>query len=274
MSTVDSSDGTRIAYEKSGSGPPLVLVDGALCYRASGPARPLAELMSEHFTVYTYDRRGRGDSRDTQPYAVEREVDDLAAVIDAAGGSAHVYGISSGAALALEAARRGVAIDRLAMYEAPFIVDDDREPLPRDYAAQLDRLIAANRTGDAVRLFMRQVGAPRPIVALMRFMPVWKKLKGVAHTLAYDAAIMEGTQFGEPLPPERAVSVGVPTLVAVGGKSPDWMHRGMRSLADLLPDSEFRVVEGQTHMLKPKAIAPVLTEFLGSDTPARGMAMP
>jgi pimeloyl-ACP methyl ester carboxylesterase len=145
MQTVLSKDGAAIAFDKSGKGPPLILVDGALCYRASGPMGPLAALLAPHFTVFTYDRRGRGDSGDSAPYAVEREVDDIDALIQEAGGSAFVYGISSGAALTLEAANRGCGIWKLALYEAPFIADDSRPPIPDDYMARLNGLLASDR---------------------------------------------------------------------------------------------------------------------------------
>lgn len=261
MTTARSSDGTPIAYEKSGAGPPLILVDGALCHRAFGPSRPLADALAAHFTVYTYDRRGRGESGDTSPYAVEREVEDIKAVIAAAGGSAHVYGISSGAVLALEAVDHDAAIESLALYEPPFIVDDSRPPLAADYLARLEQLIAADRRGDAVRLFMRQVGMPAVLVALMRFMPPWRKLKAVAPTLRYDATVMGATQAGEPLPTDRWSGAAVPTLVVTGGKSEPWMHRGNEQLADLLPNSERTVLDGQNHMVKAKALAPLLAEY-------------
>ena len=261
MTTARSSDGTPIAYEKSGAGPPLILVDGALCHRAFGPSRPLADALADHFTVYTYDRRGRGESGDTSPYAVEREVEDIKAVIAAAGGSAHVYGISSGAVLALEAVNHDAAIESLALYEPPFIVDDSRPPLAADYLARLEQLIAADRRGDAVRLFMRQVGMPAVLVALMRFMPPWRKLKAVAPTLRYDATVMGATQAGEPLPTDRWSGATVPTLVVTGGKSEPWMHRGNEQLADLLPNSERRVLAGQNHMVKAKALAPLLADY-------------
>src|SRR4051794_34864468 len=260
-STVRSADGTAIAYETTGEGPPLILVDGALCHRDSGPSRPLAEQLSGSFTVFTYDRRGRGESGDTAPYGVEREVEDIQALIEAAGGSANVYGISSGAALALEAARRERAIDKLALYEAPFIVDGSRPPVVADYLPQLERLIAADRRGDAVKLFMRQVGVPGIFIALMRFMPAWSKLKAVAPTLRYDARVMGDTQRGRSLPVGRWSSVTTPTLVIAGGKSDEWMHNGMRELTGLLPNAEHRTLEGQNHMVKPKALAPLLAEF-------------
>jgi pimeloyl-ACP methyl ester carboxylesterase len=259
--TACSSDGTPIAYEKSGEGPPLILVDGALCHRAFGPSRPLAAALADRFTVYTYDRRGRGESGDTPPYAAEREIEDLEAVIAAAGGSAQVYGISSGAVLALEAAGRGAAIESLALYEPPFIVDDSRPPLAADYLPQLERLVAADRRGDAVRLFMRQVGMPAALVALMRFMPAWRKLKAVAPTLRYDATVMGSTQAGRPLPADRWRDATAPALVITGGKSEPWMHRGSEQLADVLADAEHVVLDGQSHMVKAKALAPLLAEY-------------
>lgn len=260
-SNVTSRDGTTIAYETTGTGPPLILVDGALCHRDFGPSRPLAEQLAGDFTVITYDRRGRGESGDGVAYAVEREVEDLEALIEAAGGSAHVYGISSGAALALDAAQRGLAIDSLALYEPPFIVDDGRPPMARDYRSRLSGYIVAERPGDAVRLFMREVGMPALLVQLMRFMPAWSKLKRVAHTLSYDAAVMDGTQDGRPLPEGRWSDVTVPTLVIAGGKSDPWMHHGTQALADALPNARFETLEGQNHMVKPKALAPMLAEY-------------
>lgn len=237
------------------------MVDGALCYRASGPSGPLAALLTQHFTVFTYDRRGRGESSDTAPYAVEREIEDLEALIHEAGGSAFVYGISSGAALALEAASRLPGIQKLALYEAPFIVDDTHSPLPEDYLSRLKGLIASDRRSDAVKFFLKRVGVPGIFAALMPLMPVWSKLKAIAHTLVYDIAIVKDYEKGQPLPAARWVSVTIPTLVADGGKSPKWMRNAMRALADVLPNAKYRTVAGQTHMLKPQAIAPVLVEF-------------
>jgi pimeloyl-ACP methyl ester carboxylesterase len=277
VASIRSEDGTAVAFEKTGGGPPVILVDGALSYREFGPSRPLAAELSRRFTVFTYERRGRGESGDTAPFSLEREVEDIKALVHEAGGSAHVYGISSGAVLALEAAARGVAVDSLALYEPPFIVDDSRPPLPADYASQLEKLLAANRRGDAVRLFMQQVGVPLVLVAMMRVMPAWRKVTAVAHTLPYDAAAMGGKQAGRPLPAERWDAVGVPTLVVVGGKSPAWLHNGTRALADLLRNARYRVLEGQRHAVKPKPLAPMLEDFFvsagdaaGDRPPARG----
>ena len=160
MTTTQSADGTLIAYETHGDGPPLILVDGALCSRAMGPSAALAKTLAEQFTVITYDRRGRGESADAVPYAVQREIEDLAALIAATGGAAFVCGVSSGAVLALEAAAFGLPITGLALYEPPFIVDDSRPPMPADYVDQLNVFLASGRRGDAVRLFMRNVGMP------------------------------------------------------------------------------------------------------------------
>lgn len=262
MKTATSRDGTYIAYDKLGEGPPLVLVGGAFNSRTFGPNGGLAPLLAERFTVINYDRRGRGDSTDTAPYSVEREIEDIEALIEEAGGSAHVFGISSGAALALEAANRGLAIDKLALYEAPFIVDDSRAPVPDDYLKRLEGLVASDRRGDAIRLFMRQgVGLPAVFVAMMRIMPAWSKLKAVAPTVIYDAAIVDDYQKGRPLPSDRWTSVTMSTLVAVGGKSSDWMRNAMRALADVLPKARHSTLEGQTHIVKPQALAPVLVEF-------------
>lgn len=264
MNKVISKDGTPIAYDRSGKGAPVILVDGALCYRASGPSGPLAALLAEHFTVITYDRRGRGESGDTKPYAIEREVEDIEALIEEAGGSAFVYGISSGAVLALEAAARLGSIRKLVVYEAPFIVDGTLPPRPEDYLARMSGLIAADRRSNAVKLFMRTVGVPAIFIFLMRFFPAWPKLTAVAHTLPYDFTILGDTGAGKPLPRDRWASATVPTLVMVGGKSPAWMRNAMRALADVLPDAKHRRLEGQTHMVKPGALAPVLIEYFAA----------
>ncbi|NEE04431.1 alpha/beta fold hydrolase [Phytoactinopolyspora halotolerans] len=264
MYTTTSNDGTTIAYDRTGDGPPVILVDGALCHRAFGPAAPLAKQLADRYTVYTYDRRGRGDSTDTPPYAVEREIEDIEALIKEAGGSAFLYGISSGAALAIEAANRGIGVTRLATYEAPYLVDETAPPEPADYRERLEANIAAGKRSDAVRLFMKLVGTPGFAVVMMRMMPVWKKLKAVAHTLPYDHEILKVGRHRRPLPADRWTSVTMPTLVMAGGKSPDWMRNAQTSLADVLPNAEYRTLEGQTHLLKPEAVAPVLKGFFTS----------
>jgi pimeloyl-ACP methyl ester carboxylesterase len=261
MKRTISKDGTAIAIDQVGNGPALVFVDGALCYRASGPSRPMAVALAKHFTVFTYDRRGRGDSGDTGPYAIDREVEDLDAVIREAGGNAFVFGVSSGAALALEAAARGVEMRKLALYEAPFIVDGSRAPMPDDFTTRLNAAVASGRRGDAVRLFMKLVGVPGIFVALMRLMPAWTKLTAVAHTLPYDISIVGPYQKGQPLPATRWAGATTPTLVMDGGKSPLWMRNAMRSLSTVVRNANYRTLEGQTHMIKPKALVPPLREF-------------
>jgi pimeloyl-ACP methyl ester carboxylesterase len=270
MNKVHSRDGTTIAFEQTGDGPPLILVDGALCYRESGPMRPLAKELERQFTVVVYDRRGRGESTDTKPYAVEREVEDLEAIIKHVGGSAYVFGISSGAVLALEAANRDRSIKKLALYEAPFIVDDTRAPIPADFLDRLKAFVAADRRADAVKMFMKLVGVPAFFVAVMRFMPAWSKLTGIAHTLPYDISIVKDFETGKPLPSMRWRSATMPTLVADGSKSPKWMRNAMRQLADVLPHAAYRTLDRQTHMVSPKVLGPALIEFF---TASRTLAL-
>ncbi len=264
MQKVISKDGTPIAFDKAGQGLALILVDGALCGRSFGPMPKLAPILAQHFTVYWYDRRGRGDSGDTTPYTVDREIEDLEALIQEAGGTAFVFGVSSGAALALEAANRLPNIKKLALYEAPFIVDDSREPLMEDYVTRLKALVAADRRGDAIKMFMKAVGVPSFFIFIMRFMPVWSKILPVAHTLPYDFAIVNPHQHGKPLSRKRWTSVLVPTLVADGSKSPVWMRNAMQALASVLPNAQRRTLEGQTHNVSLKVLAPVLCEFFGA----------
>jgi pimeloyl-ACP methyl ester carboxylesterase len=260
---VTSADGTRIAYEATGTGPALVLVDGALCHRTLGPSRGLARALADRFTVYAYDRRGRGESgAGTTPYDVGREVEDLSALIGAAGGHAHVAGVSSGAVLALEAARQGIHIDRLAVYEAPFIVDGTRPANDPRLPEQLRAMVADGRRGDAVRTFMRVVGVPAPFVVLMRLMPSWKRLTGAAHTLPYDLSFLVEHQQGRPLPAGYYDAVAAETLVLAGGKSPEYMRNSQAAIAQAVPTARLETLPGQTHMVKPSAVAPVLAEFL------------
>jgi pimeloyl-ACP methyl ester carboxylesterase len=260
VKTVLSKDGTAIAFQRIGHGPSVILVDGALCYRGMGQSGHLAELLAPHFAVITYDRRGRGESGDTAPYTVEREVDDIAALLSEAGGAAFVWGMSSGAVLALEAANRLTGIKKLALYEAPFIVDDGRSTT-EDQWVRIGEAVAAQQRGEAVKVFLQAVGVPRYAIALMRLMPIWSTLKAIAHTLPYDGAIVQDLQRGKPLPAGRWTAVTVPTLVMDGGKSAAWIRHANRSLALELPHAQYRTLEAQTHMLKPKAHAPTLVEF-------------
>jgi pimeloyl-ACP methyl ester carboxylesterase len=261
MRTVTSKDGTTIAFDQSGQGPAIILVDGALQYRAfdQGMAQ-LADLLAQHFTVIHYDRRGRGDSTDTQPYALEREIEDIEALIDEAGGSAFVYGISSGAALAMEAAiKLGDKVKKLAMYEAPYNDDETAQQAWREYTQQLGKLLEAGRRGDAVGLFMMLVGATAEDVEGIRQDPMWPLWEAVAPTLAYDHIAALGEDAS--VPTERATSVTVPTLVMNGSESFPFMHVTAVALANAIPHAQHRTLEGQTHEVSSEALAPVLVEF-------------
>lgn len=269
MRTTLSRDGTKIAYDTAGSGPLLVLVDGALCTRRIGPGKGLARLLAGHFTVINYDRRGRGDSGDAGAYDVGREVEDLLAVIEAGGGQAFVFGQSSGAVLALHAAARFPQITRLAVYEAPFIVDDTRAPTGPAYHQKLTDLLARGQRGPAVELFLRLVGLPKLLIAGMRFTPYWPRLKAVAPTLCYDSLITIEHQQGRPLSPDLWADATQPTLVLCGGASDAWMRNGMQALANTLPDATRRTLDGQTHSLRPKVVAPHLVGFF-HDAPVPG----
>jgi pimeloyl-ACP methyl ester carboxylesterase len=255
MNEVTSSDGTTIAFDRLGEGPPVILVCGGSTDRASNA--PLAALLAEHFTVFNYDRRGRGDSGDTPPYAVERELEDIEALIDAAGGSAFLYGTSSGAGLALIAAASGLDITKLALWEPPYILDESSRP-PADQVERYNEMIAAGRRGDAVEFFMSKVvGLPPEFVDYARTQPFWQAQEAIAHTLAYDATIMGDYS----LPTERAAAVSAPTIVIVGGASLPFMRETAQALADVIPDAQYRILEGQEHNVSPDAIAPVMVGF-------------
>jgi len=257
MNTVTSKDGTRIAFDRYGEGPALIFVDGATADRSMDMS--LATVLAPHFTVYAYDRRGRGDSEDTLPFTVEREIEDLDAIITEAGGSAFVLGHSSGAVLALRAAASGLAISRLAVYEPPFVVDDSRPPLPDDYVDHINELVAAGRRGDVYAYFMTAaVGIPAEYVEQMGSDPASEK---VAHTIAYDGAIMGDTMSGKPLSSAPWAAITVPALVMDGGESPAWQHNGVRALVAALPNARHRTLEGQDHGPADDVLAPVLIEF-------------
>jgi pimeloyl-ACP methyl ester carboxylesterase len=255
MNTVTSSDGTTIAFDQLGDGPQIILVGGGSVDRSANA--PLAALLASHFTVINYDRRGRGDSGDAPPYAVEREIEDLEALINEAGGSAFVYGTSSGGALALEAAASVLAIMKLALWEVPFVLDESRRP-PADTARTYTELVSAGRRGDAVEFFMSKVvGLPPEFVDHARTQPFWQAQEALAHTLAYDATIMGDYS----LPTERAAAVAVPTLVIAGEASFPFMRETAQALANTIPDGQHRTLEGQEHNVDPAALAPVLVEF-------------
>jgi len=268
MQTVTSKDGSRIAYDRHGSGPTVILVSGALGYRKFNKAEELAKLLAEHCTVINYDRRGRGDSTEVKPFALEREIEDIQALIEAEGGSASLWGWSSGGALALRAASAGVSVERLSVYEVPFMVTPAARRPTWDYGERLDKLVAAGDRNGAVSHFMRNaIGIPAPFVALMRLMPMWKGIKATAHTLPYDwAALGKHTMYGAPLNVREWAAVTVPTLVAYGAKSPAVLREGSRALADVLPNAELRELKGISHNMKMPVLAPALAEFFTRET--------
>lgn len=258
MEFVTSNDGTRIAFDRTGAGPSVILVGGAFQHRAIDPqTAKLASLLGQRFTVVHYDRRGRGDSGDTLPYSVDREVEDLAALIQQVGGQAYVFGMSSGGALVLRATASGLAIRKLALYEPPFNLQEGARAAANGYNTQLKSLLAEGRRGDAVALAMTTFGAPAEAVAGMRQAPIWPIFESVAPTLAYDSAIMgDGS-----IPTQLVASVTAPALVMDGGASPDWVREAAHELVHTLPNARLRTLEGQTHEVAPDVLAPELTDF-------------
>jgi pimeloyl-ACP methyl ester carboxylesterase len=259
---VTSADGTTISVERIGSGPALVLVDGAFCGRSFGPARGLAQELADSFSVYFYDRRGRGDSGDTKPYAVQREIEDLAAVIHSAGGNAFVYGISSGAALALEAAAAGVAMSKLAIYEAPYTGVGVIDGTPVDHEGHLKELLAENKRGAMVSYFLvTMIGVPAFVPIMLRFIPgVWKSQTASANTLPYETAVLNG--FTVPI--DRLPQIPVPTLVMVGGKAAPAMVAAQSVITASVPTSLHHTLDGQTHQVSNAAMAPELRAFFAA----------
>ena len=263
MKHVHSADGTTIAYDQIGNGPSVILVDGALGSQVLGFLMPLATELSPRFTVITYDRRGRGESTDTQPFALEREIEDIEALINEAGGEAFLYGISSGAALALEATvKLGHKVKKLALYEAPYDSDAARQQAFRTYRKQLVEVLAEGRRGDALGLFMMFVGMPPEHLEGARQQPMWPMWEAVAHTLPYDAAALGEDSS---VPTEKAAKIPVTTLVMDGSASFPFMNTTAVSLAKAIPNAEHRTLEGQTHDVEASAIAPVLVEFFNSN---------
>ena len=257
--TTKSKDGTSITYQRAGNGAPLIVVDGALCSRAFGPSQKLSPLLAQHFTVFTYDRRGRGQSGDTQPYSPAREVDDIAALIQEAGGSASLLGLSSGGALALEAVASNLAVDQVIAYEPPY-VNLNGDGAGGSHEQELKQRLAHDDRGGAVKYFMKDmVGAPAAIVVMMRLMPwIWRKLEAVAHTLPYDAAVM--TEFR--VPRARFASIHRRALVMNGSKTDGKLRTAARTVADIVPGAHYRELEGQTHNVKPEVLVRAVTEFV------------
>lgn len=264
MKTVASRDGTAIAFERAGEGPPIIFVFGA--FNDHNRAVPLASVLQQRFTTYVYDRRGRGSSGDKQPYAIEREIEDIDALIREAGGSALVFGHSSGATLALHAAAGGSAITEMVLYEPPFDVDGSRPKPPADLAEQIAQLVSRNRRGDAVELFQTKgIGLPEEVVVQLRNAPTRPGLEAVAHTLAYDALITGDLS----LPADLIGSVAAPTLVLAGDASPPFMQTAARAIADALPHGRHRLLPEQTHDVVPEVTGPLIEAcFTGSTLPS------
>jgi alpha-beta hydrolase superfamily lysophospholipase len=263
MERVRSNDGTQIAYDRLGRGEPIVLVSGASTSR--GVHTDVATSLASDFTVLNYDRRGRGDSGDTLPYAVEREVEDIGAVIAAAGQSAAVFGNSSGAVLALRAAAAGLPISRLALWEPPFQVGPDASRRAHEYVSELSGRLAAGRRGDAMALFLSTVGLPPQVIAGMRQSPAWPAMEAVAHTLAYDAAVMGDST----VPTTLIASVNVPTLILTGGDTGAWADSAAGALSAVMPFSEHRVLERQTHAVAWDVLASALKRYFRSSAANR-----
>jgi pimeloyl-ACP methyl ester carboxylesterase len=252
MAYVISADGISIAYQRDGSGPAVILIGGGLDDGSENA--PLARELAEHFTVYNFARRGRGDSGDTSPYAVQREIDDIAAIIAEAGGSAHLFGASSGGMFALEAAAAGLQVGRVAVYEVPYDTADDALQRARDYRARLRVALVEGRRADAVGLFMRLAGSSEKDIADAMNSPYWSGLKDLAYTLAYDAAL-----YGPP-PTNRLARITQPVLIATGGNN-DYFEQAADAVAASLADAERQVIEGQGHVVDPKIMAAVLARF-------------
>jgi pimeloyl-ACP methyl ester carboxylesterase len=272
MKTVTSKDGTRIAYDVYGQGPAVILVDGATASRAFGGSAALAQrLAREGFTVYAYDRRGRNESGDTQPYAVAREIEDIEALIDQAGGTAHLYGISSGGALALEAAAvLGTKVKKLAVYEIPYMGAEsaDRVPAPALFT-ELKQLVREGRNGEAFASYMGKVaGIPAEMLAGMRQAPFWPLMEAVAPTLVYDATVM----FGRDFTPQKELleQIAVPVLALSGdvdmlpGVDTSFMAKAAQAIAKMVPHGKYQLLKGQTHDVDAEVIAPVLSQFYSS----------
>jgi pimeloyl-ACP methyl ester carboxylesterase len=259
MPTVRSRDGTSIGYTSIGDGPPVVLVDPAGSFRGFGLLAPLAEQLRADFTAITYDRRGRGESSDTLPYAVEREVDDLGAIIAAAGGDTFVYGFSSGAILALWAAADGLPIRKLALLEPPLAFEP--EPEGEDLGAEIEELVAAGRRAEAVLHFNRSIGVPEEMLEGMRDAPWWPAMKALAHTLVYDTRITGGFDV------QRLGAIATPTLIVDSSASDERLHAWAQTAADALPNGVHRTLEGQWHGVAPEVLAPVMRDFYLAEPP-------
>lgn len=262
---VTSKDGTKLAYDRLGQGPPLVIVNGALGVRGFVFARKMAEDLAKQFTVYNFDRRGRGDSTDQAPYSVQKEIDDIAAIAKAAGGKPYVFGMSSGAALALEAAAAGVPMAGLVAYEPPYVREAGRDGIDPEYEAKVAAFVAKDDRDGAVAYFMRTVGVPGIGVAIMRLLPMWKVMRGAAHTLPYDAACMAGFR----VPTDRLAKIKVPTVVAAGAKTTPGLRTAAEAAAKSVPKAKHVIVPNANHGIKPQQATALLVEIFAMPVAAR-----
>ena len=264
MPTVTSKDGTRIAFDKVGSGPAVILVNGAMSYRRAFDTtlEDLAELLSKDFTVYDYDRRGRGESGNTEPFTKVREIEDIQALIEEAGGEAMLVGFSSGGAVTLETTAVTPGVTKAFVYEVPFIVDDSRQPLA-DYEGHTTRLVAEGKLDELIEYFITVVaGIPAEFVGgIKQDQAMWERMRAIAPTIPHDAAFMSEFMKGKPLPAGYWSKVKVPVLVGDGGASPAWLHHAAEALAEALPNASRETFKDQTHSLDPKVLAPVVIEF-------------
>ena len=264
MGKITSKDGTQIAYSKTGQGPALVLVDGAFCYRDYGVTPKLVPLLSSYFTVFSYDRRGRGESTDMKPYSVDREIEDLKGIVSVTNEIPFVYGISSGAALLLQSVDKGLIVKKIALFEPPYVVVNvnDIAP-PEDAESELITLIGDGQKSSAVKYFMTKVmGIPAPIIFLFKLFrkSEWKKNESVAQTLSYDIALMGNYS----VPKELTSRINLPAIVIGGEKSPKNLLNAVKAVGQSIPDSRVSLLKGQSHNVSQEVLAPVLIQFFNT----------
>ncbi len=252
---VTSTDGTSLAFERVGEGPAVILVDAAGNFRGFSPMPELAQALAPDFTVFTYDRRGKGASTDTLPYAVDREIEDLQALIDLAGGSAHVHGFSSGATLALLGAERAIGIRKLSLLEPPLRVEDTPPPAASGISGEVAKLIVTGRRGEAYEHWLRGIGVPAEMITGMRQGSLWPALEATAHTLIYDSLIPGS------LPPDRLAAISTPALVVASEGSDERLRNWAQGVAEALPNASALFLPGTWHGVAAEHLAPALAEF-------------
>jgi pimeloyl-ACP methyl ester carboxylesterase len=258
-SHVTSADGTKIAFDRLGGGPAVIVISGLLCDRQT--TQPLAEQLAQQLCVINYDRRGRGESTDTAPYAVQREVEDIAALIAEVGGQASVYGHSSGAGLALAAAASGLPITKLVLHEPPYSADDEEsQQAAREVAENVRAALMKDRPADAIRVFLAAAGMPTEMIEATSSDPT---MQGLASTMVYDHEVM-GDFAGGTIPEDLVRAIRIPTLVIAGGESPDFFREIASRIVELLPDGRLSILEGQDHGAPADVVAPVVAQFLAS----------